>query len=109
MLEQHMTHRSCWPVSLCMCEKSCTTDVEVGKDDQETAILGSKHVLGRYLDIVESDVGSSRRCRVGGLDLLCFDSLASGHEEDRQASIGLQRQLPSLCKGRGYSSLWRRR
>lgn len=61
--------------------------VEVGKNDAETPVLGTKHILNRYLDVVESDVASAGRGGVRGLDQCCFDAFASRNEEDGETFL----------------------
>jgi hypothetical protein len=63
--------------------------VKVAQDDQQSAVLGSEHVLRGNLDIVECDESCASRGGVGCLDCLCLDALATGDEEHSQATISL--------------------
>lgn len=83
-----MTHRSCYLVSSRLVG-DLVAYIEVGEDDNETSVLGTEHVFGGHLDVVEGNVGSSGCGRVGRLDLLRLDSLSSRYEECSQTAISL--------------------
>lgn len=65
--------------------------VEVAQHNQETLILFAEHIARRDLDIIECDVSSAGRRRVGGLDSLGGYALAAFHEENGEALLGLAR------------------
>jgi hypothetical protein len=66
-----------------------TLMVEVGKDDDEAAVLRTKHVLDGDLHVVEGNVGSPSDGRVGGLDGGCLDAFSAGDEEHSETAFGL--------------------
>jgi hypothetical protein len=71
----------------CKPSRVARTHVEVGKDHEQTTVLWPEHVLGRDLDVVKRDVGGPGSSRIGRLDLLGLNTLASGYKEDSQAAV----------------------
>ena len=69
--------------------KTQETYVEVGEDDSQTSVLLSKHVLDRYLDVVEEEMSSPSCGRVLRSDGSGLNSLAPRHQEDGETVLRL--------------------